>query len=571
MSTIEDLLRGLSASRQRELLEELTAVYNSSSSRQHLNTEAREKYRQLLREFGYMNRLQQFDKTEGEYSSLNHGLGPWPGVQFFPDWNYTRLLLLRFRRQAQAIADAFHSNVFNQNLGRREVGIGFSILGVVWYLPRLLRHTVLSLKHLLTNEKSSSDYFKKHWFQFFNDLIWAATGAITLGIGTGWYLGPWAAALGPGGIILTVALYAFDVVNMVAKAYTKIRKMNRIISHTNEQIQGICAELALPYSADIDTLRRTIAEAEAKIYQMQGQRTSQSEDSNITPEMVSRFVFQNITGEMKKLQQLKDLLDIKERTLLRKSYVKYDQFSKVGITVGLLAGMVLMLTGPIGAAVGAGVVLVTCGIQYWLNHYFLPKKEVQLASDPLELLHLKLNSHVDKQIIKLTEELQYLKNGPEKEQTNNKLLMYMRARGALNHWRSRLERNSDSSILLRAAVLTMDASKIRRKGTGAPASYKDLKSALKHFSTPWRDAFNDAQKQFSPLLKNFSASSKVKSSTESPLSRSSTDSQGSSNDENFDKGIFEKAAAQAAAGSDYQPLQSESGITTASSASPALG
>ncbi|ALA24241.1 hypothetical protein AVI51_14505 [Piscirickettsia salmonis] len=567
MSTIDDLLRGLSASRQRELLEELTAVYNSSSSRQHLNTEAREKYRQLLRKFGYMNRLQQFDKTEGEYSSLNHGLGPWPGVQFFPNWNYTRLLLLRFRRQAQAIANAFHSNVFNRNLGRREVGIGFSILGVVWYLPRLLRHTALSLKHLFSNEKSSSDYFKKYWFQFFNDLIWAATGAITLGIGTGWYLGPWAAALGPGGIILTVALYAFDVVNMVAKAYTKIRKMNRIISHTNEQIQGICLELALPYSADIDTLRRIIAEAEAKIYQMQGQRTSQLEGSNITPEIVSRFVFQNITEEMKKLQQLKDLLDIKERTLLRKSYVKYDQFSKVGITVGLLAGMVLMLTGPIGAAVGAGVVLVTCGIQYWLNHYFLPKKEVQLASDPLELLHLKLNSHVDKQIIKLNEELQYLKNGPEKKQTNDKLLMYMRARGALNHWKGRLERNSDSSILLRAAALTMDASKIRRKGTGAPASYKDLKSALKHFSTPWRDAFKDTQAQFSPLLKDFSASSKVKPNAESPspLSRSSTDSQGSSNDENFSERhlLFKAAASQAAADSGYQPLQS--GVTIATS------
>ncbi|WP_230390179.1 hypothetical protein [Piscirickettsia salmonis] len=493
-----------------------------------------------------MNRLQQFDKTEGEYSSLNHGLGPWPGVQFFPDWNYTRLLLLRFRRQAQAIADAFHSNVFNQNLGHREVGIGFSILGVVWYLPRLLRHTVLSLKHLLTNEKSSSDYFKKHWFQFFNDLIWAATGAITLGIGTGWYLGPWAAALGPGGIILTVALYAFDVVNMVAKAYTKIRKMNRIIAHTNEQIQGVCGELGLLFSTSIDI---------ESLYTYVKEQIQQGATED----------------ELEKLNKLKDLLDIRERMLLRKSYVKYDQFSKVGITVGLLAGMVLMLTGPIGAAVGAGVVLVTCGIQYWLNHYFLPKKEVQLASDPLELLHLKLNSHVDKQIIKLTEELQYLKNGPEKEQTNHKLLMYMRARGALNRWRDRPERNNDSTMLLQAAALTMDASKIRRKGTGAPASYKDLKSALKHFSTPWRDAFNDAQKQFSLLLKNFSASSKVKSSTESPLSRSSTDSQGSSNDENFDKGIFEKAAAQAAAGSDYQPLQSESGITTASSASPALG
>ncbi|AKP73242.1 hypothetical protein Psal006b_02462 [Piscirickettsia salmonis] len=547
MSTIDDLLRGLSASRQRELLEELTAVYNSSSSRQHINTEAREKYRQLLREFGYMNRLQQFDKTEGEYSSVNHGLGPWPGVQFFPNWNYTRLLLLRFSRQAQAIANAFHSNIFNRNLGRREVGVGFSILGVVWYLPRLLRHTILSLKHLLTNEKSSSDYFKKYWFQFFNDLIWAATGAITLGIGTGWYLGPWAAALGPGGIILTVALYAFDVVNMVAKAYTKIRKMNRIISHTNEQIQSVCGELGLLFSTSID-IESLYAYVKKQIQQ------GATED------------------ELEKLNKLKDLLDIRERMLLRKSYVKYDQFSKVGITVGLLTGMVLMLTGPIGAAVGAGVVLVTCGIQYWLNHYFLPKKEVQLAPDPLELLHLKLNSHVDKQITKLTEELQYLRNGHEKEQTNHKLLMYMSARGALNRWRDRPERNNDSTMLLQAATLTMDASKIRRKGTGAPASYKDLKSALKHFSTPWRDAFKDTQAQFSPLLKDFSASSKVKSNAGSlsPLSRSSTDSQGSSNEESFnqDHFLFKQAADQVAAGSGYQPLQSGSGITTASSPSP---
>lgn len=39
---------------------------------------------------------------------------------------------------------------------------------------------------------------------------------------------------------------------MVAKAYTKIRKMNRIISHTNEQIQSVCGELGLLFSTSID-------------------------------------------------------------------------------------------------------------------------------------------------------------------------------------------------------------------------------------------------------------------------------------------------------------------------------
>ncbi|ALA24960.1 hypothetical protein [Piscirickettsia salmonis] len=90
MSVVDDLLHGLNESRQRELLEELVDVYNGSSLKQHINIEARERYRQLLREFGYKDRLNQFDRTEGEYSFLNHGMGFWPGVQFFPHWNSTR-------------------------------------------------------------------------------------------------------------------------------------------------------------------------------------------------------------------------------------------------------------------------------------------------------------------------------------------------------------------------------------------------------------------------------------------------------------------------------------------------
>ncbi|WP_395168531.1 hypothetical protein ACGP04_05415 [Piscirickettsia salmonis] len=505
MSVVDDLLHGLNESRQRELLEELVDVYNGSSLKQHINIEARERYRQLLREFGYKDRLNQFDRTEGEYSFLNHGMGFWPGVQFFPHWNSTRLLFIRIKSQLDAIEELLETTILKNSVG--QANIGFSILGILWYLPRALRLTVLALKHLLTNKKSATDYFRKHWFQWFNDLVWAITGLITLGIGTGWYLGSWAMALGPGGIILTIAMCGFDVLNMAAKAYTKMRKMNRIIAHVNKEIKEICSGLDLAYFADIETLYVNIEKREQELIELIASRVSGQSNPDLA-------LVDGIQKEQAAIEKLKDLVDIKERILLKKAYLEYDQLIGIGTSIGFLVGLALILTGPIGTAIGASLILITCGIQYWLNHYFLPKKEIQLAADPLELLHLKLDGHVDAQIAKLTKVFDQLGEGSEKAQTEPKLQTYMAAKAELESWQTMPDRNSHSDKLHQAMSLAMDASKICRRGNGAPSSYKALKAELKYFTVDWQDRYKQTQIKFNPLLKDFLSSSKIKPSAE---------------------------------------------------------
>ncbi|WP_129556519.1 hypothetical protein [Piscirickettsia salmonis] len=359
----------------------------------------------------------------------------------------------------------------------------------------------------MTNKKSATDYFRKHWFQWFNDLVWAITGLITLGIGTGWYLGSWAMALGPGGIILTIAMCGFDVLNMAAKAYTKMRKMNRIIAHVNKEIKEICTGLGLAYSADIEALHANIEKREQELIELIASRVSGQSNPDLA-------LVDGIQKEQAAIEKIKDLVDIKERILLKKAYLEYDQFIGIGTSIGFLVGLALILTGPIGTAIGASLILITCGIQYWLNHYFLPKKEIQLATDPLELLHLKLDSHIDAQIAKFTKALDQLGEGSEKAQTELKLQTYMAAKAELESWQTMPDRNSHSDKLHQAMSLAMDASKICRRGNGAPSSYKALKAELKYFTVDWQDRYKQTQIKFNPLLKDFLSSSKIKPSAE---------------------------------------------------------
>ncbi len=509
-SAIDDLLNGLSQTRERELLEELYSAYSSSSVRRPIFIDIENRYSQILKDLDYKDRLQKVKSTEGSNSRLKNGIGPWPGVKFFPERNTTRLFILRLKRQTDAIAAALHSNVLKNTVDK--TNLGFSMLGIIWYLPRFLRHTALILKHMATNKKNRSDYFRKFWFEWFNDMAWIATGIITLGISTGWYLAPWSAALGPGGLALTVALYAFDVLNAAAKAYTKIRKLNRIIANVNQKIEIACWELELNCNQNIEDLHNAIENKRQRIAAEINRTLAKLKGS---PDEDTKNHLHRLLHQQDTVGKLKDLVEIKQRMELKKTYLKYDQWSKVAVATGLLAGMALMLSGPIGVAIGAGIVLATCAIQYWVNHYYLPKKEVQLAYNPLELLHSRVSKHIESQIAKLTKLLENSNESHGKTQvqtkTRQKLERYLQAQEVLVQWEKNPRQDNATELLYQGIDLAMEASKIRRKRNITPASYKSLRSIVKTFSTPWREEYKQSETTLRPLIDNFTQSSKIDS------------------------------------------------------------
>jgi hypothetical protein len=345
-------------------------------------------------------------------------------------------------------------------------------------------------------------------------MAWIATGIITLGISTGWYLAPWSAALGPGGLALTVALYAFDVLNAAAKAYTKIRKLNRIIANVNQKIEIACWELELNCDQNIENLHNAIENKRQRIAAEINRTLAKLKGS---PDEDTKNHLHRLLHQQDTVGKLKDLVEIKQRMELKKTYLKYDQWSKVAVATGLLAGMALMLSGPIGVAIGAGVVLATCAIQYWVNHYYLPKKEVQLAYNPLELLHSRVSKHIESQIAKLTKLLENSNESHGKTQTQvqtktkQKLERYLQAQEALVQWEKNPCQDNATELLYQGIDLAMEASKIRRKRNITPASYKSLRSIVKTFSTPWREEYKQSETTLRPLIDNFTQSSKIDS------------------------------------------------------------
>ena len=300
----------------RKNLETLNLIYDQFKMYASCN----ETYQDLITRYGDVNA-----ETYKSYKNRKHSY-KYKVMSKFPKYNFDRLALLRIKRLADAWAEVAKSEIFKNTIDKSNLFL--SILGVIWYLPRFMRNTYILLKHLFTADFSSlSDYWKKHWFDWCNDAAWIATGLITLGISSHWYLAGASAALGPGGIILTVSLYAFDVINAAIKAQTKLNKIDRAINQ----------------------LRKLKIERNLNYYE----------------------------NQIKKLEKYRD-------------FVKRDQLTKIIGTIGLLAGMALMLTNPIGVAIGASLVILTITAQWWMKNKYIPNKEIQYHHDPFELIHKDL-------------------------------------------------------------------------------------------------------------------------------------------------------------------------------------
>ncbi|MCF6775655.1 hypothetical protein L3V83_03605 [Thiotrichales bacterium 19X7-9] len=523
MSTLlNDLCSGISVKEQRELYEELFTIYSSSSKDKKLYHELLINYSNLLMQLNYQDRLASLNKVikivekrhgnpeepnplnifvnaEGHFSKLKHGAGPWVGVDFFPEWNYSRLLALRLKRLADAIAQALHSDALKNTIDKANPAI--SALGILWYVPRFLRHTSLIVKH---TKSGNLDYTRKHAFEWFNDLAWLATGTMTFGMSTGLYLTPLTSVLGPGGIYLTVALYGFDCLNQAIKSYQKIQKMNRIINKLDNKINSLCTELNI--NNDLN-LPNSINQLKQK-NQSEEQRLKYYAKlkMNIPPEK-----YQALAKRKNNIKKLESAIEMRDRIKLKKRYTKRQQWAKLGVAAGLFLGMaVSLIGGPYAPIIGAAIVIATCAAQYYAKNYYLPKEEIRFSYDPLEELHNRLTKHCEDQIEKLTKALESAEDGSKTfDNTEHKLQRYQQIEMQLKQWQNADTRDPNQLHQIMQDII--QSSQLQRKRNITPSSAKELKNILRVFDTQWETKSykyvnNDnisVEEQFKNSIRNF--------------------------------------------------------------------
>lgn len=147
--------------------------------------------------------------------------------------NWYRVLLARAKRTINVMNTVVtHSASFNQfvNLLDQYTNPVLAHLGWLFHLPRLLVNICLILKHTIPINLWMSDEEKaltwitrlhaqlqRRWFEMGNDLVWTVVGVLNC-----FFL------LNPVALTLTVAGFAFDLVNASLRAYIELKRLSEL-------------------------------------------------------------------------------------------------------------------------------------------------------------------------------------------------------------------------------------------------------------------------------------------------------------------------------------------------------
>ena len=453
VSAVKELLDlPINNSQKRILFDTLYSVYDQPLHNQKLYREIKDQYQTILKKFNYQNRLHALNHTTGQYSKIKNGRRSWPGTQVLTRQGVKSHFLLILEQQAEAIDHLFHSNALQKYL--KPSNLGLSILIPLLSFPDFLRHSALILKHIATNKAGRFDYLKKYGTKWFNELIKMTMSTITLGISSGWYLSHLSAALGPGGIFLSLGLSGLKTLNTAVADYLKLKKFDATLS---------CLELK------IETLGREIQ------------------------------AINGLEQEKVKRQKLKDYIELKERVVLKRNYLKQKSVTELFTGMLLVSGLALTLCSPV---IGTGMMLLVFALQYGLKHRYLPKKAIEFSYNPKVQLHKTLHQHVIDQISRLSS----IKNPTERH--IEKSDFYEQCKAALEDCDNDLKSLQNTEQLLYALSMIIEASGKRRKTNDTiPISQKKLQSDLKKFLTPWREGFPE-QTEFHTLISALMQSSK---------------------------------------------------------------
>lgn len=296
------------------------------------------------------------------------------------DWNWARLFFIRLKRVFDALAPLIKS------LNTYQVFIKFidqlnpilSYVAWIYYVPRLLVNLFLFVKHSVPGPWMSveakqlgfarvKEEWSRRWFETLNDAVWCLVGVMNCFV-----------LSSPHGMLLIVALYAFDVLMALANAQLHIKKhrtLLRIVARDRKskedrlhEIQAKGENYPGEYAAILQRVQQIKLGGEAYLeeYERLVKQLTAIEKKG-----------EEYEGEHARFDKQVKALD--NHLVGIHQWIAYEQKrlkQSVVITIGLTGGMVLgalpillglALSNPLGLGLSftaAVVVLTVCIVQY---------------------------------------------------------------------------------------------------------------------------------------------------------------------------------------------------------------
>ncbi|MCF6807207.1 hypothetical protein L3V79_02230 [Thiotrichales bacterium 19S9-12] len=498
------LFDGLTKEEKLDFCRLLLDVYNSSSKDKETYYNIQHQYALLLKEFKYDDRLDAlYDMVQttkeraypnnSTEENIPHSLSDALKIsgessklkkvaETSDELNILLFLLMYLEAFFGAILNKLDI-VLSDKDAVSQINFGLNKLWVVLFLPSFIREIFLSIKHL---SDGNTHYLKEHAIDLIGKAYWIMTGVLG-------NIPPVAAiitsVIGPAGAII----YGLDSISVAVKAYLQIREINTFIKHLDNKIQQ--------QTEKISNLKNEVEQLTEEI-DKSNHNTEHIKDLNekfkatkkeLEPKLKKIHKQNQLAVEEKKLETL---IETKERLICRKSYIKKSQLINFATSVALFAGVGISFINPIAGGV---IIIAACAAQYYVDNYYLPKEEVRLSYNPLELLHHRLLDHVEAQILRLSSEKQ-LDKKCQAPHPNPKLTAYMDVRDKLFKWQNNQPR--DEKELYQLLEIVIKASEMKR-GEHAPKSAAELKYDLRAFNTNWKYATCENKESFISRIDRF--------------------------------------------------------------------
>ena len=377
-------------------------------------------------------------------------------------------------------------------------GTTVGLIGCGIYGFRLSRNTYCGFRNY--HKTGSLDYFWRHKHEFINDIFWVSAGIMCFGMSTHLYLQAATLILGPGGILLTAALYALDVINVSWQYYSDIKEINASSITLDKELKNlrqlrddlyhvIASDSTLPgiIQGVVNALNK------AHILVM---RKDQINDIEVMTALLNAIEARRLVVTDEQLLLLKNYVCCRQQIIYKKSrlarlparkeFLHVQGKIRLGAAVGYLATIsviaiaVTVFSGPVAPLLVASTFMVAvCAAEFYLKRVYLPRKEVELAFNPADLLHDKLLGHVMFQLSRLKGNK---RNGStfDRRRAAEKIRLYEAARDELAIWQ--IEEKRPYSKLPELISQVIKASMMVRKTTGEPSSAKHLRKLLAPFA-----------------------------------------------------------------------------------------
>ncbi|MDF1654475.1 MAG: hypothetical protein P1U34_05115 [Coxiellaceae bacterium] len=377
------------------------------------------------------------------------------------------------------------------------IGWTVGLIGCGIYGFRLSRNLYCGSRNLY--KTGSADYFWRHKHELFNDVCWVTAGILCFGMSTHLYLQAATLVLGPGGILLTAALYGLDVINASWSYYSSIKQIDTTTNTLQEELIEYRKKRHELYCAIVDDL--SLGAVLKNIAKGLGKTNLEVVSEWINDKEVMAVLFDRIaTNNLTLTEEQKELIfsycyfrhqviykkSRLDRLPARKEFLHVQGKVRVAAAVGYLATIAVIavaltvFSGPVvPLLVASSVMLIVCAVEFYMKRVYLPRKEIELAYNPADLLHDKLLGHVTYQLKRLKDNK---RSGTtfDRRRAAEKIREYENAREELAVWQIEEKRPYDKLAGLIEQVIK--ASMKNRKTTGEPSSAKHLRQLLAPFS-----------------------------------------------------------------------------------------